>query len=154
MTEVPANSQKKAAPGWYKDPKMVDTQRYWDGHAWTDHRVSMPTTEKNAARSSVPRWITAGAVAIATIAIWFSMAPENDYEDLRAKIESADDRNNENTAGAPQQEVVNGWTTIQYLNLLSIQQEESDRRRDALFVLALIGGAVGVATWGKRPKPN
>lgn len=23
-------------PGWYPDPKMAGTQRYWDGEAWTD----------------------------------------------------------------------------------------------------------------------
>jgi hypothetical protein len=24
-------------PGWYNDPKMADTRRYWNGSAWTDH---------------------------------------------------------------------------------------------------------------------
>lgn len=27
----------QAAPGWYPHPEMIDTQRYWDGGAWTDH---------------------------------------------------------------------------------------------------------------------
>lgn len=22
-------------PGWFPDPKMANTQRYWDGHKWT-----------------------------------------------------------------------------------------------------------------------
>lgn len=22
--------------GWYRDPDDATTQRYWDGHAWTD----------------------------------------------------------------------------------------------------------------------
>lgn len=25
------------APGWYPDPKMAGTQRYWDGDDWSDH---------------------------------------------------------------------------------------------------------------------
>lgn len=24
-------------PGWYPDPKMAGTQRYWDGNRWSDH---------------------------------------------------------------------------------------------------------------------
>lgn len=29
-----------AAPaGWYPDPSLVDTVRYWDGSTWTDHRA-------------------------------------------------------------------------------------------------------------------
>src|SRR5690349_5833156 len=23
--------------GWYQDPAMADTLRYWDGQTWTDH---------------------------------------------------------------------------------------------------------------------
>ena len=26
-----------APPGWYLDPQMAGTQRYWDGDAWTGH---------------------------------------------------------------------------------------------------------------------
>jgi hypothetical protein len=28
--------------GWYDDPKMVDTRRYWDGFKWTEHRQEKP----------------------------------------------------------------------------------------------------------------
>lgn len=31
------NEQPKAAAGWYLDPSMANTRRYWDGHSWTDH---------------------------------------------------------------------------------------------------------------------
>lgn len=27
------------APGWYTDPEDARQQRYWDGSAWTEHRV-------------------------------------------------------------------------------------------------------------------
>jgi hypothetical protein len=30
-------AKPKAPAGWYKHPSMVNTQRYWDGQAWTDH---------------------------------------------------------------------------------------------------------------------
>lgn len=25
------------AAGWYPDPRMADTRRYWDGAGWTEH---------------------------------------------------------------------------------------------------------------------
>ena len=40
MTEsTEGQSEKTAAPGWYPDPRMADTARYWDGAAWTEHRT-------------------------------------------------------------------------------------------------------------------
>ncbi|WP_418059863.1 DUF2510 domain-containing protein [Pimelobacter simplex] len=27
----------QVAPGWYPDPQMTNTQRYWDGGRWTEH---------------------------------------------------------------------------------------------------------------------
>lgn len=41
-------SSPKAAAGWYDDPKMVNTRRYWDGAKWTDQRL-----EKAPAAASV-----------------------------------------------------------------------------------------------------
>jgi hypothetical protein len=29
----------RAAAGWYRDPHDIGGQRYWDGAAWTEHRV-------------------------------------------------------------------------------------------------------------------
>jgi hypothetical protein len=32
-----------AAPaGWYPDPELVNTRRYWDGERWTEHRQEAP----------------------------------------------------------------------------------------------------------------
>ena len=33
----PAKTEPAIPAGWYAHPTMADTQRYWDGHAWTDH---------------------------------------------------------------------------------------------------------------------
>lgn len=40
-------------PGWYSDPEMVNTQRYWNGSAWTDHRAPgspVPTSQRRVSR--------------------------------------------------------------------------------------------------------
>lgn len=34
-------------PGWYPDPKMVGTQRYWDGAQWTEHAAPAPQGKPN-----------------------------------------------------------------------------------------------------------
>lgn len=34
--------QAKAPAGWYAHPEMANTQRYWDGQAWTDQVAPMP----------------------------------------------------------------------------------------------------------------
>ena len=41
---APAPAKPKAPAGWYDDPKLVNTRRYWDGQKWTEHRL-----EKTAA---------------------------------------------------------------------------------------------------------
>jgi hypothetical protein len=33
---------RKAPAGWYDDPTMVNTRRYWDGQKWTPHRREVP----------------------------------------------------------------------------------------------------------------
>ncbi len=42
MSELPP-------PGWYLDPEQVQTQRYWDGEAWTDQRApaALATSRSN-----------------------------------------------------------------------------------------------------------
>ena len=48
-TPLPAQPTKPPA-GWYPDPKMAQTQRYWDGEKWGDNVAPMPNT--SAASSS------------------------------------------------------------------------------------------------------
>lgn len=33
-----------SAPGWYDDPKMAGTLRYWDGARWTDQVAPTPAS--------------------------------------------------------------------------------------------------------------
>lgn len=39
----PGEPRSKAPAGWYDDPKLPDTRRYWDGTKWTDHRAEKQT---------------------------------------------------------------------------------------------------------------
>lgn len=54
--------------GWYAHPDMADTQRYWDGDAWTDHfapglpqRVAQ-ISESAEAKRSADKLTTVGVV--------------------------------------------------------------------------------------------
>lgn len=44
-----SDEAKKATAGWYLDPNMVDTRRYWDGERWTDHVAPVVHTPAPAA---------------------------------------------------------------------------------------------------------
>lgn len=47
---APAQPVRTKPPaGWYDDPKMVNTRRYWDGAAWTEHRQEKVTQPPTAA---------------------------------------------------------------------------------------------------------
>ena len=112
-----------------------------------------------------------GAVVLlaAGVAVWFGLAPQEvetpDNESSRDSINETDDGNNILTDGAPQQSVVNGWTTIDYLELLSEQLDEAaahdedmaDQRPAALLGLCLAGICLIAATpsaGGVTPGPG
>lgn len=42
--------------GWYDDPTMVDTRRYWDGSKWTNHRQEKAAAPPVAGGSKPSRW--------------------------------------------------------------------------------------------------
>lgn len=52
------------APGWYPDPNMAGTQRYWDGNAWSEHAAPLATR-----RTTTPTngYFAAGLVAAVLI---------------------------------------------------------------------------------------
>ena len=132
---------------------MAGTQRYWTGQEWSEHRAPRAAALPQPASTQASRlgvWaLRALAVGMtaAFLSVWFGMSPETDYAEIRSTIEENDNANNSMTEGAPQQAVVNGWTANEYLQLLSLQQEESDDRRDAMLLLALLGGAAGVGVY-------
>lgn len=64
------NDPAVAPAGWYPDPEMAETLRYWDGSAWTEHRTPATPTQPAAAKKSGPKAIvcqfchTAGGVTV------------------------------------------------------------------------------------------
>ncbi|WP_157719907.1 hypothetical protein [Microlunatus sagamiharensis] len=92
---------------------------------------------------------------LAAAAVWFGMAPEApDPASTIAVIERTDDANNANASGAPQQAVVNGWTTIDYLRLLAQQSDAASARQDrstAMLTLCVAGIALLALTVPRAP---
>lgn len=62
-----ATQEQIAGPGWYSDPEMAGTQRYWDGTEWTDHVA--PSGPARTMWGAVR--IVALGVIVAFAAIWF-----------------------------------------------------------------------------------
>lgn len=101
-----------------------------------------------------PRVRVLGSVAIALLAV-LTLAfadPESDATNTssdRMIIWMDDSVNQENTAGAPQQTVVNGWTGNALLDAISQQLDEqgqSDHRLAMLLTLAVLLLALNAAT--------
>lgn len=76
-----------APPGWYSDPEMAGTRRYWDGETWTDHRA--PTEAKVAPPPSFmtqARVIAVGIlIAIAVVFVVYRLAHSTDGVDCATK---------------------------------------------------------------------
>lgn len=87
----------------------------------------------------------------AALYVWFAKAPDapaHHHRDAVAAIEHQDDANNRLTQGAPQQAVVNGWTTNRYLRLISAQLDANGSRqaaRDIRPAALLVLGVFGIA---------
>lgn len=90
-------------------------------------------------------------IALAAIGVLLFMAPDgvdsDTHQERVAKITDRNEANNEMTEGAPQQEVVNGWTSIDYLELMSDQLNGTpDRRPAALLTLLVLAVCLHLAT--------
>ncbi|MGY1813797.1 hypothetical protein [Blastococcus sp. SYSU D00820] len=96
------------------------------------------------------RRIGAVVLAVAAVVVWYAMAPEELGDSSAAIREALSDyeRNEANTSGAPQQQVVNGWVAKDLLTIIAEQQNESvtDERLPALAGLAVLGLALHIAT--------
>lgn len=81
-----------------------------------------------------------------------------DWEDTAESINLRNHINNENASGAPQQTVVNGWSAIDWLELISEQLNELpqqnqvtttiDNRVSLLLLLLVLGACLEWATKG------
>ena len=45
----------RAAPRWCPDPELVNTQRYWDGERWLEHRARATTANEHSDGSALNR---------------------------------------------------------------------------------------------------
>jgi hypothetical protein len=55
-----------ANAGWYRDPRMANTQRFFDGEQWTDQTAPLPPQLVGGS--------VAGIVVAVTIGILFAVA--------------------------------------------------------------------------------
>lgn len=107
-----------------------------------------------------PRVRLIGSAVIAALALLtlVAFAPDinADSSAERAATWIEDSANQENTAGAPQQQVVNGWTGNALLDLISEQLDEQtspDQRPVALLTLGILLLALIAATTPAPKRP-
>jgi hypothetical protein len=95
-------------------------------------------------RQAVAAVLLLVAVAFVVGPIVVGSADTSAYQDRLDAIDSEDALNNLRTEGAPQQQVVNGWTTISLLELQAQQQNDildlQSRQLALLLVIALLVG--------------
>ena len=79
-------------PAWYTDPQDPRQMRYWDGHAWTEHRASRTAAPLGAPARQLPppgptgRWyfvITIASVGLLAAVPFFHAASRLDRPKLR-----------------------------------------------------------------------
>lgn len=57
--------------GWYRDPSMANTRRYWDGVRWTDNVAPADSSPPGATEQ--PQWVSALILAGAVIGLIMSL---------------------------------------------------------------------------------
>jgi hypothetical protein len=65
-----------APAGWYPDPKMAGTQRYWDGEQWTEHVAPMPE-DRPSEGVLVAGWVTALLIPVVGLIIGLTQLNRN-----------------------------------------------------------------------------
>lgn len=98
-------------------------------------------------------------LGVVALVVFFAMAPEGSFEDDVSRdsvvdsVMSEDSLNSATTDSAPQQQVVNGWTSRDLLEIIAREQvapPEQDERPAALLLLGALGVALHLAT--SRPR--
>lgn len=75
-----------AKAGWYPDPQMAGTRRYWDGSAWTQDVA--PEDSKSPGFWTLTRAVTLGILAaVAAVVFVYTLAHSND--ELKCETENA-----------------------------------------------------------------
>jgi hypothetical protein len=107
---------------------------------------------------NLARRVGAIVLALAAVAVWFAMAPDepSDRSTDIAGVLADYELNEARTQGAPQQQVVNGWVTKDLLAIIAEQQNGSvsDERLPALAVLVVLGLALHIATSTRPADPD
>ncbi|MEB3981165.1 DUF2510 domain-containing protein [Mycobacterium sp. 663a-19] len=93
-------SSEVPAPGWYLDPDRANTQRYWNGKEWTEHRkqtdapqyASMPTSSSGGFKGfwlglsdSGRGWIVIGTIAAVIVIVGAIVAAQRPWESQNYK---------------------------------------------------------------------
>lgn len=77
-------------PGWYADPELAATQRYWDGQEWTDHRAPGGQQESRVRLSTWSLLGIAGAVLLALLVGWMVYAGVQENQRMDCHSENID----------------------------------------------------------------
>lgn len=94
MKQVDPDREERATPpGWYPDPKMANTQRYWDGERWTDNAAPMPPPV--VVHNAIDVWkgiriVAVGILAaVAVIAVVYKVSQPSDLDCAIQRAEHA-----------------------------------------------------------------
>ena len=79
--------------GWYPDPQMTGTQRYWDGDGWSEHVAPTSKTSETSTgfgALTIARGVAGGIVAVIVL-LWVInwLGSESETECNLDNLESA-----------------------------------------------------------------
>ena len=79
-------SDAKAPPGWYPVQGAHNTQRFWDGNAWTEHTA--PLQQASAPKKPV-NWFVVAVMVLMLLAIPVIVAAVQSSNENRERCQSA-----------------------------------------------------------------
>ena len=80
-----------APAGWYPDPTMSNTQRYWDGTRWSNHFAPMPPPMVYAAEASNSGALAVGYIFAILMPIVGTFLPGGDWRAARIVLSTSTD---------------------------------------------------------------